>query len=123
MFRRKMISHILALAAFACAAPAFAQSPEWDQVIAAAKKEGLVRLYTGMVGSTATPATANAFRAKYGIRVEVLEVRASELRERVRTELVANRVLSDAMWTSAVQTRQFAAEDRTIQAFGALPNL
>ena len=123
MFHRMIRSHVLILAALTGAAPVCAQSPEWEQVIAAARKEGLVRLYTGMVGSTATPAIVNAFRAKYGIRVEVLEVRASELRERVRTELVANRVLSDVMWTSAVQTRQFAAEDKTIQPFGILPSL
>ncbi len=111
------------LAACMCLNMAVAQSEDFEKIVAAAKKEGLMRLYTGMVGSDATPAIAKAFQAKYGIRVEVLEVRASELRERVRTELVANRVLADAMWTSATQTRQFAAEDRTIQPFGALPNL
>ncbi len=111
------------LGACLCLNFAVAQSEDFEKIVAAAKKEGLLRLYTGMVGSDATPAIAKAFQAKYGIRVEVLEVRASELRERVRTELVANRVLADAMWTSATQTRQFAAEDRTIQPFGALPSL
>jgi iron(III) transport system substrate-binding protein len=102
---------------------AFAQTPpDWDAVIAAAKKEGVVTLYSGLVG-TAAKAVGAAFQAKYGIRVDVLEVRASELRERVRTESVANRVLVDTMWTSAVQTRQFAVDDKTIQPFGAVPNL
>ena len=112
------------LAATLAASGARAQtSQEWEQVVAAAKKEGVVRLYSGMSGTTALQAFVNAFREKYGIRVEALEVRASELRERVRTEAVARRVLSDTMWTSAVQTRQFAAEDRTIQPFGPVPNL
>ena len=103
--------------------PAFAQTPaDWDSVIAGAKKEGVVTLYSGLVG-TAAKAVAAAFQAKYGIRVEILEVRASELRERVRTESVANRVLVDTMWTSAVQTRQFAIDDKTIQPFGAVPNI
>lgn len=112
------------LSAWAFAIPAKAQTPaDWDRVVAEAKKEGLVRLYSGLVGSGAAPALAKAFQAKYGIRVDVLEVRASELRERVRTEIAANRVIADTMWTSAVQTRTFAQEDKTIQPFGPLPNL
>ncbi len=125
MFPRKAIGALAGVIALASAsASASAQSPQdWDRIVTAAKAEGMVRLYSGLVGSAAAPVIAKAFQAKYGIRVEVLEVRASELRERVRTESVANRVLADTMWTAAVQTRQFASEDHTIQPFGAVPNL
>ena len=60
-----------------------ASSAEWVKVVDAARKEGKVVMYSGAVGNTVSPKIAAAFEAKYGIRMEVLEARASELREQV----------------------------------------
>jgi iron(III) transport system substrate-binding protein len=114
----------LAFAAwFACAGSVAAQSAaEWDQTVAAAKAEGVVTLYTGLIGSPTSGALAKQFTQEYGIKVDVLEVRATELRERLRAESVSGRHLADVMNTSNNQTRQLFAEDGTVQAFGAVPN-
>lgn len=110
-------------AALAWSACARAQTAEWDRIVAAAKAEGSVTLYTGLVGSGTTKNIANAFREKYGVRVDVLEVRATELRERIRTENVSRRMLGDVMNTSGTQTREISMGDSTIDAYGSLPNL
>ena len=96
---------------------------DWDKLVAGAKSEGAVTLYTGLVGNQTSKQIAEGFRAKYGIRVDVLEVRATELRERIRTERVSNRVLADVMNTSGLQTREISGGDGSIEKFGALPGL
>lgn len=104
-------------------APAGAQSPaDWDKVIAAAKTEGSVTFYTGLPGNPTTKKIGDAFEKKYGIRLNALEMRAVELRERIRTEHANNRVLVDIVHTAATQARQMANEDGTIGQYGALPN-
>ena len=61
-----------------------------------------------------------AFEAKYGIRVELLEARASELRERIRTEQAAGKVLGDVSHNGSTTTALQLAEG-TFQPYGALP--
>jgi iron(III) transport system substrate-binding protein len=107
----------------AVAGSAAAQSAAaWDATVAAAKAEGAVTLYTGAVGNPTNAAIAKAFTKEYGVRVDVLEVRATELRERLRAEKVAGRHLADVMNTSNNQTRQLFAEDGTVQPFGTVAN-
>ena len=107
----------------ALTAPATAQpNPDWDKVVAAAKAEGSVTFYTGLPGNPTTKKIGEAFEKKYGVRMDVLEMRATELRERIRTERASNRALGDVMHTSNNQTRQMAAEDATIDKYGPLPN-
>jgi iron(III) transport system substrate-binding protein len=120
---RRSILRLAALALAAAARPAAAQAPpaaEWDKVIAAAKKEGKVVMYSGAVGAPTTPKIAAAFEAKHGIRVEVLEARASELRERIRTEQASGRVLGDVSHNGSTTTALQLAEG-TFQPHGALP--
>lgn len=71
------------------------QTTEWEGVVAAAKAEGTVVMYTGQVGQPQNKMIADAFEAKYGISVQILEARASELAERIRTEQVSGRVQGD----------------------------
>jgi iron(III) transport system substrate-binding protein len=105
------------------AGPARAQAPaDWDKTVAAAKAEGAVTFYTGLPGNPSTRKIADAFEKKYGIRMDVLEMRATELRERVRAERAGNRPIGDVMHTSGNQTRQIAMEDNTIDKIGPLPN-
>jgi iron(III) transport system substrate-binding protein len=75
--------------------PTSEQAAEWEKVIAAAKAEGTVTLYSGHVGVTFHSDIAKSFEKKYGIKVQVLEARASELQERIRTEQTTNRVAGD----------------------------
>jgi iron(III) transport system substrate-binding protein len=105
------------------ASAAAAQTPaDWNKVIAGAKQEGSVTFYTGLPGNASTKKIAEAFEKKYGVRMDVLEMRATELRERIRAERASNRPLADVMHTAGTQTRQMAMEDGTIDTWGPLPN-
>ena len=76
----------LRLAAIAVATSAQAQDADWANVIAAAKAENKVVFYSGLVGSPSTAAIARAFEKKYGSQTEFLDLRISEIRERMRAD-------------------------------------
>ncbi|MBI4288086.1 MAG: extracellular solute-binding protein [Chloroflexi bacterium] len=65
------------------------QTPEdeaWAKVIAAARKEGLVTIYSyNFVGDVGI-AVSKAFEQKYGIRADIVTGRGAEFLERVKTE-------------------------------------
>lgn len=104
----------------------FAQNPrpsnaEWNQVIQAAKQEGKVVLYTGATGSPVNQKIVAGFEAKYGIRLEVLEARASELRERIRTEQATGRVLGDLSHNGSTTT-ELQLHEGVFVPYVSLPN-
>jgi iron(III) transport system substrate-binding protein len=126
MLTRRSALSLAALAPLALAIrPARAQTPagaaEWKKVIEAAKTEGKVVMYTGAVGNTVIPKIAAAFEAKHGIRMEVLEARASELRERIRTEQAAGKVLGDVSHNGSTTT-QLQMEEGVFVPYGSLPS-
>ncbi len=118
----------LAIALYAClvllsaSRRASAEVAGWDKVVAAGKAEGGLVLYTALLGVPSTKAIAKAFEAKYGIPVQVLEARASELRERIRTEQAAGRFLGDVMFNSENQALILNAEDKSIVPHEPVPN-
>ena len=57
----------------------------WDKVVAEAKKEGKVVVYNG-TNFKIVRKLGDLFQKQYGIAVEVLDGRATEVRERIRTE-------------------------------------
>src|SRR5713226_10413711 len=120
-----MLKRIFATLAalFALAAPAAAQSDaEWQAVVDAAKKEGKLVIYTATLGSTYHKAVFQAFEKKYGIRVEMLEARASEVRERVRIEQAAGRFVGDIHHNGSTTTG-LMLKDGNFQPHGDIPNL
>jgi iron(III) transport system substrate-binding protein len=120
---RRGVRISLSLLVFAWfAAPAHAEVADWHKVIAAAKAEGGLVLYTALVGVPSTKAIAKAFEAKYGIPVQILEARASELRERIRTEQTAGRYLGDVMFNSENQAIILNAEDKSLVPHEPVPN-
>ena len=100
---------------------AAAQDPEWPKVVEAGRKEGKVVVYNGAVGMPVLPKIAAAFEARYKIRMELLEARASELRERIRTEQASGKVIADVLHDGSTTTALQVAEGR-FQPHGALPN-
>jgi iron(III) transport system substrate-binding protein len=102
--------------------PSHSEVADWDKVIADAKAEGGLVLYTGLLGAPSTKAIAKAFEARYGIPFQFLEARASELRERVRTEQSAGRYLGDVMFNSESQAVIMDAEDKSLARHGPVPN-
>ena len=101
-------------------APAYAE--DWDQVVAAAKKEGSVALYTGDVASKCGPARSKAFEAKYGIEVKTLSARGSEVDARVVAEQTSGRFVGDVYANGYNPAYLFEQDDR-LAAHGDLPNL
>ena len=119
----KVLSLIAIGALAASIQTASAQAPaDWAKTVAAAKAEGSVNFYTGLPGNPTTKKITESFEKKYGIRVNVLELRATELRERIRAERIGNNATADVMHTSANQTRQISNEDKTVDKIGPLPN-
>jgi iron(III) transport system substrate-binding protein len=121
IFRRSALAAAM-LASFWGALPAAAEVAGWDKVVAAAKAEGGLTLYTALVGVPSTKAIAKAFEAKYGIPIQILEARASELRERIRTEQTAGRFLGDVMFNSESQAIILDAQDKSLATHDPVPN-
>ena len=108
------------------ALPARAQdtvSPaDWDKVVAAAKQEGKVVVYNAVLGAPYYYNVAKAFTAKYGIAVDTLDLRASELSARLQAEQASGKFLGD------VEQRSEASLDAQmkqgwLQQYKPFPNL
>ena len=122
MLTRRSLLRLAALAPLTLSARrAAAHSDDWKKVVDGARKEGKVVMYSGAVGNPMSPKIAAAFEAKYGVRMELLEARASELRERVRTEQASGRVLGDVSHNGSTTTSLQAAEN-VFQSYGTLPS-
>jgi iron(III) transport system substrate-binding protein len=101
-----------------------AQSPQdWDKVVAAAKAEGKVVVYSAYIGPPHLKAVTRAFEARYGIAVDTLEARGSELRERIRAEHAANRFAADVIYSSDGQIRLQERDEKVIAPRPELPGL
>jgi len=87
-------------AALAGAAPLLRISPSIaasdPAVVAAARREGTVSLYSS-ASTGPTNAAAEAFRRKYGINVTVYRAGSADVATRVQTEEAANRPQADAL--------------------------
>jgi len=119
MFRRSVLA---GLAASAAASRALAQGDDWKKVEEAGRKEGKLVIYTASVGSPFLKATCDSFEKKYGITIEKLEARASEVRERVRVEQAAGRFLGDIHHNGSTTT-WLMQRDGNFQPRGMIPNV
>ena len=91
-------------------------------MVEAAKKEGKLVIYTASIGSPFHKTVIKAFEQKYGITVELLEARASEVRERVRVEQSAGRFLGDIHHNGSTTT-WLMTRDGNFQPHGPIPNI
>jgi len=119
-----LVAGLVALAAVLAVAPgrAVAQSGAqsgWDKVVAEAKKEGNVVVYNG-TNFKIVRKLADLFQKAYGITAEVLDGRATEIRERIRTEQAAGRFIGDVNYTGATTAALQAAEGH-FEPYGELP--
>lgn len=119
MLRRSVLA---GLAASAAASRAMAQADDWKKVEEAARKEGKLVIYTASIGSPFLKQTTDSFTRKYGIAVEKLEARASEVRERVRVEQSAGRFLGDIHHNGSTTT-WLMQRDGNFQPRGMIPNV
>jgi iron(III) transport system substrate-binding protein len=96
---------------------------EWSKVVEAAKKEGHVVLYSAYVGLGAHQQLKQDFASTYGITVDILEARASEIRERIRIEHASGRFAADVSENGRTTTTLQIEQDHVFDAFGRLPGL
>ena len=101
--------------------PAHAED-NWDAVVDAAKKEGKVVVYDMALGAPYFLAVLKSFEAKYGIPVESLDLRASELAERIRTEQSAGRFLGDVEMITTTMIEEQRQNGEFIEKLPAIPN-
>ena len=100
---------------------AAAQQADDPELVAAAKKEGKLAFYTSFLGAPFHIAAIKSFEKKYGISVELLDVRASELRERIRTEQAAGRFIGDVIQNGAA-TMIRSQRDGELEPHGGIAN-
>jgi iron(III) transport system substrate-binding protein len=91
----------------------------WDKVVAEAKKEGKVVIYNG-TNFKIVRKLGDLFQKQYGIPVEVLDGRATEIRERIRTEQAAGRFIGDVNYTGRT-TAAMQTPEGHFDPYGDLP--
>ena len=104
-------------------APAMAQTAKTrDEMIAAARREGKVIVYSGYLSPQTHDPIGKLFEQKHGVKVEVFSARGPELRERVRVEQVSNRFIGDVLHNATLLTAQQVAAEQPLEPQGPLPN-
>jgi ABC-type Fe3+ transport system substrate-binding protein len=104
------------------AVPASADDASWDSVVTAAKKEGKVVVYNMALGAPYFAAVVKSFEKAYGILVESLDLRASELVERIRTEQSAGRYLGDVEMVTTTMIEEQLKNGDFVQKLPPVPN-
>lgn len=120
-----MLKRLVGIVGLFCAAsmlPASAQDASWNAVVDAAKKEGRVVVYNMALGAPYFAAVLKSFEAKYGIPVESLDLRASELTERIRTEQSAGRYLGDVEIVTTTMIEEQVGNGDFVQKLPPIPN-
>lgn len=88
-------------------------SMDWDATVAAAKREGAVTVYDAGLGVPLYETIAREFEKTYGIRVETIYGRGSELTERIRAEFTAGRRVGDLQ----LHAESVIVQQQTLAAF------
>jgi iron(III) transport system substrate-binding protein len=114
-----LVAALALLAAAICGAAGAAAQADWDKVVAEARKEGKVVIYNG-TNFKIVRKLADLFEKQYGITAEVLDGRATEVRERIRTEQAAGRFIGDVNYTGPT-TAALQAPEGHFQPYGDLP--
>lgn len=117
----RMVAVVLALAGLVTGAAA--QQEDWNKVVEAGKKEGKVVIYNSANGASYFYNVVKSFEQKYGIAVESLDLRASELTERIRAEQVAGRFLGDIELHSTSTIGQQIIDGPFVEPIGRVPNI
>ncbi len=100
---------LTAAMALPLAAPASAQSYD-PALVARAKAEKRLVFYTGFSGNQLYNAIKKGFEESFGISVDMLVARSSEVHERLRTEVMTGRTVADALIHGEFTSQRLAAD-------------
>ena len=120
------MSRILCLAVvlvFAAAQSVNAQDPEWDKVVAAGKKEGIVVAASSSLSGKAAVAVMNAFKDKFGIQLELFTGRMAVAQEKIQMEQKSKSYVTDAMDSGGMNVLLLKKSGYLVSVAGALPVL
>ncbi len=120
--RREALIGLAAGSAMLSASTVARAEDDWNKLVEAAKKEGRVVLYSAFVGLAAHKDLKKDFETTYGITVEILEARASEVRERIRIEQAAGRFAADVSENGRTTTTLQMEQDHVFEPYGPLPS-
>ena len=122
MMRMLRAALVACLAFFLAGIALPVHAEDWQAVVDAAKKEGKVVIYDMALGAPYFLAVLKSFEAKYGIQVESLDLRASELAERIRTEQSAGRYLGDVEMITTTMIEEQRNNGDFVEKLPAIPN-
>jgi len=99
------------------------QDAAWDKVIAAAKKEGKLTIYSFTWIGDAGITISGAFKQKYGISIEIVTGRGAEFVERLKTEKRIGQRVADLAEGSSLHVGNMKIEGLLTSVADELPSL
>lgn len=99
-----------------------AEQKAWEEVVAAAKKEGRLTLYSFNFIGDVGRAFIKTFGDRYGIKVDIVAGIGTVLVERIKSEQKAGQATADVL-DSALSLVNIAKQDGLTQPYGYLPVL
>ena len=109
MSKSNIAARLLAAVAFVGAAAGSASAQD-AALVEAAKKEGTVTVYTSTDAEQAQK-FLDAFKAKYGLKVEWNDLGTNGAYNRTISEAAANQVTADIVWSSAMDQQMTLVTD------------
>ena len=103
--------------------PPTSQDAAWDKVVAAAKKEGKLTIYSFTWIGDAGITISGAFKQKYGISIEIVTGRGAEFVERLKTEKRIGQRVADLAEGSSLHVGNMKIEGLLASVADELPSL
>jgi ABC-type Fe3+ transport system substrate-binding protein len=124
--KKSTIVYLTAVLVFAVGAPvpyAIAQDANWQKVLAAGKKEGMVVAASSSLSGKAAVAAMNEFKDKYGISLELFTGRMAVAQEKIQMEQKSKSYVTDAMDSGGMNVLLLKKAGYLQSVVGALPVL
>ncbi|PJE25616.1 Iron uptake protein A1 precursor [Pseudooceanicola marinus] len=119
---RKLLERTAALGLCLLSAVSAQAQTNWSELTDQAREEGSLVVYHSQLGAEHFIDFVKTFEEETGIKVELLDGRASETAERVRSESASGKGKGDLLITSDAVLMGLEAEE-LLQPHGDLPNL
>lgn len=116
-------SMVVCVFAIGLAHSAAAQDAEWQKVLAAGKKEGIVVAASSSLSGKAAVVVMNAFKDKFGIQLELFTGRMAVAQEKIQMEQKSKSYVTDAMDAGGMSLILLQKAGYLQSVAGALPVL
>ena len=114
--RREFLAAVIGSAAIPAPFGAFAQTGAAGDLVARAKKEGKVSIYTSTDEAQGLP-LVEAFKQAYGVAVDYNGIGTTDVYNRVISEAAAGQVGADVAWTSSMDLQIVLASKGLLDAY------